>query len=120
MPEQTVRIGSVVIDCDDFETVRDFWMAALGYRPRESGSEGWVVLSDPSGRGPNVSINRSGEGPLAEYRLHLDLYTEAPEPEVERLVRLGARVVTPARAGADFAVLTDPGGNPFCVVDTRR
>jgi hypothetical protein len=50
-------------------------------------------------------------------RLHLDLYTENQDGEVERLVRLGAtRYPWRYKPGDDFIVLQDPDGNLFCVV----
>jgi len=114
----SLRIGSIVIDCDDFDAMVRFWSAALGYRPREPATDGWVVLSDPSGRGPNVSINRTREGHLEQYRLHIDLYAADAKSEVARLSSLGARVLRDRQAGEDFVVLGDPDGNPFCVVET--
>ncbi len=111
-----LRLGSIVLDCDDFEGMLAFWQKALGYVPREPAEEGWVVLKDPAGRGPNLSLNRTGEGHLGEYRLHLDLYTEDREGEVARLLGLGATLRRPAGADDDFVVLADPDGNPFCVV----
>lgn len=117
MNESDLRIGSIVIDCNDFPGMMAFWQAVLRYVPREPPEEGWVVLKDPSGTGPNVSINRTSEGPLEPYRLHLDLYTSDQNGEVERLTRLGARR-SPASSseGGDFVVLADPDGNLFCVV----
>ena len=109
-------VGSIVIDCDDFGKVADFWQEALRYSPREPGSDGWVVLKDPSGHGPNVSINRTSEGPLDQYRLHLDLYTQDQAGEVERLVRLGAAVHHRPPPGHDFVEMADPEGHLFCVV----
>ena len=38
-----------------------FWQAALGYVPREPPEDGWVVLTDPSGAGPNLSLDRVAE-----------------------------------------------------------
>jgi hypothetical protein len=29
-----VKVGSVVIDCTDFQTMMAFWRDALGYEPR--------------------------------------------------------------------------------------
>jgi hypothetical protein len=119
MPERAeyrLRIGSIVIDCDDFDRMMAFWREALHYEPREPPEEGWVVLTDPTGRGPNVSINRTSEGHLEPYRHHLDLYTSAPEAELARLLALGAKLRTPAAPGRDLAVPEDPDGNPFCVV----
>jgi catechol 2,3-dioxygenase-like lactoylglutathione lyase family enzyme len=112
-----VRVGSIVIDCDDFPKMRAFWQSALGYVPRESGDAGWVVLKDPKGRGPNLSLNRTSEGHLEPYRLHLDLYTPDQEGEVRRLCGLGATLEPmPEGPDGDFVMLRDPDGNLFCVV----
>ena len=49
--------------------------------------------------------------------LHLDLYTDDQDREVERLVAVGARRYPwRYRPGADFVVLEDPDRNLFCVV----
>lgn len=116
MESDRLRMGSIVVDCDDFDRMLAFWQAALGYVPREPPAGGWVVLRDPIGRGPNLSLNRTNEGHLDEYRLHLDLYTADREAEVRRLLGLGATLLRPAGPGEDFVVLADPDGNPFCIV----
>jgi hypothetical protein len=59
----------------------------------------------------------SSEGPLEEYRLHLDLYTSEPLAEVERLQRLGATMRRGVESGHDFVTLADPDGNLFDVID---
>ena len=115
-----LRIGSVVIDCDDFSQMMTFWQEALHYVPQEPPEEGWVILKDPEGRGPNLSLNLTSEGPLDQYRLHLDLYTADQEREVERLVHLGATLKRSPQKGEDFVVLADPDGNLFCVVSVAR
>jgi hypothetical protein len=94
-----------------------FWQEALHYVPAHPPDHGWVILKDPKGLGPNVSINLSSEGPLDQYRLHLDLYTPDQKGEVERLLRLGATLNRSPEKGEDFVVLADPDGNLFCVVD---
>src|SRR5215470_19508716 len=88
----TMKIGSIVICCYEFDKMLAFWQEALHYVPREPAKDGWVVLRDPKRRGPNVSLDqvpdrRSGK----RNRLHLDLYTSDRESEVERLIKLGAR-----------------------------
>jgi Glyoxalase-like domain len=94
-----------------------FWQEALHYVHREAAEEDSVVLTDPQGQGPNLSLNRTSEGPLEEYRLHLDLYTAEPEKEVQRLIRLGATMKRSPREGQDFTTLADPDGNLFDVID---
>jgi len=115
-----MRIGSIVIRCYEFDRMLAFWQEALHYGPREPAEGGWVVLCDPEGRGPNVSLEKVPEPfePIGETsRVHLDLYTNDQEGEVERLVELGAtRYPRRYSPDEDFIVLEDPDGNRFCVV----
>ncbi len=115
--KRTISIGSVVIDCTNFERMFRFWTEALHYVPRSPPTPDWVVLKDPRGRGPNVSLNLTREGPPKEYRLHLDLYVTDPKGELDRFLRLGATIVQPAQAGKDYVTLADPDGNVFDLVD---
>jgi|SRR3989304_5200595 len=118
MEEDTVRIGSIVINCNDFARMMEFWQEALRYAARELPTPGdpFVILRDPEGKRPNISID---QGEPERGRLHLDLYTEDQEGEVERLLSLGATRYRPREPGEDFVVLADPEGNLFCVVDTK-
>jgi len=112
-----MRIGSIVIACVEFDRMLAFWQEALHYVPREPPRDGWVVLRDPDGRPPNLSLNRVRKKRTGRSRLHLDLYTDDQGAEVERLIKLGAtRYPWRYRPGADFVVLEDPDGNLFCVV----
>jgi catechol 2,3-dioxygenase-like lactoylglutathione lyase family enzyme len=116
-----VGVGSIVIRCVRFDELLEFWQAALGYVPREVPSDGWAVLTDPTGAGPNISLERVAAESLpalgALSRVHLDLYTTDPDAEVERLIALGAtRYDREYESGHDFVVLVDPDGNRFCVV----
>jgi catechol 2,3-dioxygenase-like lactoylglutathione lyase family enzyme len=112
------RIGSIVIRCREFERMLRFWQEALHYVPKEPPKGGWVILRDPSGRGPNVSLDHVDDKRVGRRsRLHLDLYTEDQAREVERLVGLGAtRYPWRYEPGADFVVLADPDDNLFCVI----
>lgn len=113
-----MKIGSIVIRCYEFDKMLMFWQQALHYVPREAPTNSWVVLRDPQGRGPNVSLDRVPERRTGKRgRLHLDLYTNNSEAEVERLLTIGAtRYPWRYRPGQDFVVLADPDGNLFCVV----
>jgi Glyoxalase-like domain len=116
-----VRVGSVVVDCNDFPKMLAFWQEALHYVTRGPAEEDWVILRDPEGRHVNVSLQKVPEARVGKNRLHFDLYTPDQEGEVERLLGIGAtrhpRVPEPDE---DFIVLADPEGNLFCVVDTSR
>ena len=113
-----MNIGSIVIRCYEFDKMLAFWQEALQYVPREPAKDGWVVLRDPKGSGPNVSLDQVPERRTGKRgRLHLDLYTNNQEIEVARLLMIGAvRYPWRYRPGDDFIVLADPDDNLFCVV----
>ena len=117
-----MKIGSIVIRCYEFDRMLAFWREALHYVPREPAENGWVVLRDPEGRGPNVSLDQASEKRSGKRsRLHLDLYTNNSEREVERLVTIGAtRYPWRYKPDDDFVVLEDPDGNLFCVVQVAE
>jgi catechol 2,3-dioxygenase-like lactoylglutathione lyase family enzyme len=114
-----VTIGSIVIRCYEFDRMRAFWQEALLYEVGHvDPNGGFVILRDPRGRGPNVSLDQVPTQRTGKRGwLHLDLYTTNQRDEVERLVQLGARRY-PWRyqPHADYVVLEDPDRNLFCVV----
>lgn len=57
-----VGIGSIVINCDEFARMMAFWQEALRYAPREPPTPGdpLIILRDPAGKRPNVSIDFHG------------------------------------------------------------
>ena len=114
-----VTIGSIVIRCYAFERMWAFWQAALRYDVVHTDPNGgFVILGDPRGKGPNVSLDQT-PAPRTGKRgwLHLDLYTTRQRDEVERLVGLGAaRYPWRYPPNADYVVLEDPDRNLFCVV----
>jgi catechol 2,3-dioxygenase-like lactoylglutathione lyase family enzyme len=119
-PRKQIWIGSIVIRCRRFDEMLAFWQAALGYVMQAPPKDGWVILTDPTGKGPNISLDQVEQPPpLGETsRVHLDFYTDDGEGEVERLLALGAtRYERETSPDDDFVVLVDPDGNRFCVVD---
>lgn len=117
-----MKIGSIVINCYAFDDMLAFWQEALHYIPREPAKAGWVVLCDPEGKGPNLSLNQVPEKRTGKRsRLHLDLYTNDQSNEVERLINLGAiRYPWRYHPDADFVVLQDPDDNLFCVIQKEN
>jgi catechol 2,3-dioxygenase-like lactoylglutathione lyase family enzyme len=115
-----LRVGAVVLNVLDMERAVGFWTAALGYVRRDvDWDAAFLVLADPAGSGPSVSLQLTDSPPVGAGRIHLDLYTAEQDRHVERLVALGA-----TRADdwdyppdPDFIVLRDPDGNEFCVID---
>src|SRR2546430_7521595 len=115
---QHLKIGSIVIRCYEFDKTHAFWQEALHYVPTRPAKDGWVILRDPAGSAPNVSLDQTPQKRSGKRsRFHFDLYTTDQEREVERLVEIGAtRYPWRDNADDDFVVLEDPDGNLFCVV----
>lgn len=110
-----LKIGAVVWGVRDIPRAVRFWSEALHYKLREPASEDWAVLIPIEGEGMQLSLSQVAS-PRAR-RHHIDLFADQPEQEVERLLALGAtRKAWRCPEGADYVVLQDPDGNPFCVV----
>jgi predicted enzyme related to lactoylglutathione lyase len=106
-----------VLDCSDADALADFWAAALGFR-RGRFHPPYVRLRDPADRWPNLLLQQVPEPKTVKNRMHLDIQTTDLPAEVERLRALGAVILVPAHDDAGFgtAVLADPQGNEFCVI----
>lgn len=109
MPHRSL-ITTIVVDvpgdlCDDEVA---FWSGATG--------RDLVRLSHPEYHGARLTptlvllVQELGEG---APRVHVDIHTDDVDAEVRRLVALGATQVDRV---AEWAVMRDPAGLPFCVV----
>ncbi len=112
-----LKIGSIVIDCNEFDKMLAFWQEMLHYVPKYPAEDGCVILRDPEGRNPNLILNQIPKKVKGRIRLHLDLYADDGEGEVERLLKMGATLYPRTyRPDEDFRILVDPEANHFCVV----
>lgn len=111
----TLEIGAVVWGVKDVERAVAFWSAALDYEVKYHFPDDFAILTPKSGNGVQLSISKVTSEKAKRH--HLDLFAEDQQAEVERLIALGA---TPKvwiyPPDADYVVLQDPDGNPFCVV----
>ena len=109
-----MKIGSIVWGVTDIHRAVLFWCEALHYYCKHE-SEDWAILLPKDGDGIQLSLSLVSS-PKAK-RHHMDLFTENQQQEVERLLNLGAsRTQWNYPKDADYVVLQDPDGNPFCVV----
>ncbi|ATO13310.1 glyoxalase [Micromonospora sp. WMMA2032] len=112
-------VQNVAIDCADAYGLARFWSEVTG-RPlhpedRPGDPEAQVLLAE----GPVLHFNQVPEPKTSKNRIHLCLRPETSrDPEVERLLGLGATLVDDRRHpdGSGWAVLADPEGNEFCVL----
>jgi hypothetical protein len=109
MPHRS-HLCTIVIDvpADQHEAASAFWGAATGAEQHQ--------LPEPEFHGARLHpslvllVQRLGDG---GPRVHVDIHTDDVPAEVDRLEALGATVV---EAHADWIVMNDPSGLPFCVV----
>ncbi|MGW4696527.1 VOC family protein [Kitasatospora cineracea] len=113
-------VQNVAIDCADAYGLARFWSEVTG-RPVDPDSgpgdrETQVELAEG---GLVLYFNQVPEPKTVKNRVHLCLRPDtARDPEVDRLLGLGATLVADRRNadGTGWVVLADPEGNEFCVL----
>ncbi|WP_331232575.1 VOC family protein [Natronorarus salvus] len=131
-------IGNITFACDDPETLAEFWAGAVDYELQEAPPElreaieaeggdlnAAAAAVDPAGRGPRLFFKKMPRSSPEHIPIHLDLDTEDPDAEIERLTELGATVVetkteTTGPYTETWTVMRDPEGNGFCVQSPHR
>ena len=126
----TSKFTELAIDCADPKALARVWCAVLGYEVLDE-DDGIVFIGSPTARedenragpvSPTLTFARVPEGKSVKNRLHLDISPTDREQdeEVRRLLGLGARRADVGQGEVSWVVLTDPEGNEFCVLSTRR
>ncbi|HZC40029.1 MAG TPA: VOC family protein [Streptosporangiaceae bacterium] len=110
---------TLVVDCSDLGRAASFWCEVLGYVRDGEPNGPYQSLVPADGQGIEVLLQRVPERKSGKNRLHLDLRTRELEPEVARVVAVGAtrQTAQPVTEGDwTWHILSDPDGNEFCVV----
>jgi predicted enzyme related to lactoylglutathione lyase len=106
------RLSTLMIDCatDRFEQSIDFWTRALGLAKPRRPSAGQRYITLGRVEGPLfVRLQKVDRNP----GYHLDIASDSPAAEVERLEAAGAKLKYRIKR---WWVLEDPSGNAFCVI----
>ncbi|WP_075739513.1 MULTISPECIES: VOC family protein [Actinoalloteichus] len=124
-----IRLHDIVVDCARPAALARFWAAALDdyevapydeeelARLRAEGiddpEDDPLVLVEPrADGGPRLFFQLVPEPKIAKNRLHLDLRCDDLSAGADRLIKLGARVLSRTD---DWIVLGDPEDNEFCL-----
>jgi predicted enzyme related to lactoylglutathione lyase len=116
------RLTSVVFDSPDPPTLARWWAAALGWEvsyedPDES------CIAPPAGEpGIDLSFCLVQDQKLVQNRVHLDIRSQtlaAQDEKIQLLMATGATEADIGQGDVPWAVLADPEGNEFCVLDPR-
>jgi catechol-2,3-dioxygenase len=110
----TARLGAVVFDAADIDSVASFYSDLTGWETAHRDVD-WIALR--AGDGPEISFQLAPDhvppqwpGQERPQQYHLDLYVEGREAAAARAVELGA---TRLADGASWITLADPAGHPF-------
>jgi len=113
-----LQLVHITFSCADPGRVAEFWSALLDYERTPTG-DSWTA-KDPRGEGTTLLFNRMEKSPTIEVPIHLDVNVADREAELERVLRLGGRLVeTKSFRIGDLSdtctVMRDPEGNGFCM-----
>jgi hypothetical protein len=115
----TSFLRNVSFDCSDPYALAQFWSEVVGSAvPPEFTPRDTEVVIEPAG-GPRLYFQAVPEVKTVKNRVHVCLQPgdRSRDAEVDRLLALGARVLSDHRTpdGAGWVVLLDPADNEFCM-----
>lgn len=115
-----IRLGNVMVDCDDEEKLREFYHQLLGWekcelfdRPAVRSKEGIVflfILQD--NYIPPSWPEQSGK---QQKQIHFDFQVPNVSAAVQMAETLGAVKAKSQFGGEYFTTMIDPAGHPFCL-----
>ncbi|MEO9325039.1 4a-hydroxytetrahydrobiopterin dehydratase [Nocardioides sp. C4-1] len=108
-----VSVVELGLDTWDFDEVKPFWAALLGY---EGNAQHDGELNDPDGTMPSIWAQETERHDTPRQRWHLDLRVppETAEARIAKALEAGGTLVSDERAPA-FWVLSDAQGNLACI-----
>jgi glyoxalase superfamily protein len=109
----------VIVDCAEPVTLGRWWAAALEWVVVSEDPEEFEIRPAPE-QVPGLLFARVPEPKTAKNRLHLDFRPDDQAAEVARLEALGAARTDVGQGEQTWIVLSDPEGNEFCVLSSRR
>ena len=132
------RWKSICVNVTDLDRGFDFWSEVLGWTTSRRNWHGWLgYLSDPDSDNymilndtTKAPVELSRPTPHEANRVHIDIWpNEGMDKAITDIVALGGSVKKPPslypRPGSygdeppriDWAVMQDPFGNEFCIVE---
>jgi Glyoxalase-like domain len=114
--DMALHLGNITLDCANALELGAFWSGALERPIDPDASEFFASIGRGSGQSPTWMFIQVPEGKTAKNRMHIDLMSDDPATEVQRLIALGAvHIDDKDEWGIAWSVLQDPSGNEFCV-----
>jgi 4a-hydroxytetrahydrobiopterin dehydratase len=106
----SVSVFELALDTPDFERIKPFWRAVLGYRDNPQAND--EVRNDEADQ-PTIWFQRSGsDEPRQRFHIDIRVPKEVAQQRINAAVSAGGQVVDETKT---FVVLADPDGNKVCV-----
>ena len=108
----------LVLDAAEPQELEGFWRDALGYRTYFSSPTAVILVPKDDTNASPLVLQQVPEPKSGKNRMHVDLVADDIEPEVDRLIGLGAQRVhegVQTLGPVRWVTLLDPVGNEFCV-----
>ena len=112
-------VRNIAFDCADPYALATFWSQLLDVPMSQDDQPGDPVATISPPGTPTFYFAQVPEPKTVKNRVHVCLTPEiGRDTEVERLLGLGATIVTDQRRsdGTGWVVFADPEGNEFCVL----
>lgn len=118
--DDTLRIHTLTIDCEDALLVSRFWCSLLGYEVVPNHTES-IATEPRTGSGPSMLFTWAGAPASGKNPIHLDLRPGDQQAAVRRATELGARLADIGQSGEEsWVVMEDPEGNVFCILQSNE
>jgi predicted enzyme related to lactoylglutathione lyase len=113
--EPVGTLYGIVLDVNDLERCSGFWSAVLG-KQTSFKTDKYCRIGSGDDK-PSLLLQKVPERHEHKNRAHIDLDVADLEAAVERVVDLGGtRLEEISEYGIRWAVMADPDGNEFCLV----
>ena len=116
-----MKLGTVVLDSDDAETLADFYQKLLGWTMRFNNEWGIGLKSEPEGVCLFFQEDADYARPVwptargrQQQMVHVDFFVDDLEKEVNQAIACGAKVAE-TQYSERWSVMFDPAGHPFCI-----
>lgn len=116
-----IRICNIVIDCKDANTLADFYANLLGWQKNADNPQ-WISVKKP-GVYPFLLFQEEADykAPVwpdtpneQQKSIHFDFAVSDIKKAIQHAVECGA-TIAPVQFSADWTVMIDPAGHPFCL-----
>ena len=119
---QHERVGAlyaITMDVNDLETCAKFWSQVLGVEILWQ-NESYLRLGQ-KGERPTLLLQKVPERHKEKNRVHIDLDVSELDAAVSRVQELGGNKLRELNEyGIKWAVMSDPDGNEFCLVQHSK